>query len=198
MKTISTQDAAELLRGGGVVLAPTETVVGLIAAEPGLPRLSEIKGRDQRKPIAFLCATAQQAFELAAEVPVLAEKLAGLYWPGPLTLVLPAAGGGTIGVRVPDHETVTELLLSYGGPLYATSANRAGDPPPAAVDSVDPRVSGAVDALVGGETGGGIASAVVDLSGGESQREARLLRANESLGEEDLSRLVREAEKGNV
>ena len=189
MKPASTNEAANVLRDGGVVLAPTETVVGLLAAGSGLRRLSGIKHRDPEKPIALLCGTSREAFEMASEVPAVAEKLAKRYWPGPLTLVLPKTGGGTIGVRVPDHETVAGLLTVVGEPLYATSANLAGEPAPARLEDVDPRITGAVDAIIGGKTGAGEASAVVDLSAAEP----RLLRASEMLTEEDLLRLTGEA-----
>ncbi len=189
MKTVSVGLAADILRGGGVVLAPTETVVGLVAAEPGRRRLSGIKHRDPGKPIALLCATPEEAFRMSSEVPHLARKLAELYWPGPLTLVLDSAGGGTIGVRVPDHEVISRLLAACGEPLYATSANLAGNTPPAALDQVDPRILEYVDATVAGEDAGetsaGEASAVVDLSNGRTT----LLRPNSLLTEDKLSSL---------
>lgn len=188
MKTVSVNEAADVLRGGGIALVPTETVVGLVAAKRGLQRLSEIKGRDPQKPIALLCATVEEASELASEFPSVARELARRYWPGPLTLVLRAAGSGTIGVRVPDHEVVRELLAAYGGPLYATSANLAGEQPPASLKEVDSHIAGLVDAIVGGETGVGEASAVVDLSGDR----ARLLRSNQMLTEDKLLRLIEE------
>lgn len=186
MKTVSTSEAAGVLSEGGVVMVPTETVVGLVVAGSGLRRLPEIKGRDTGKPIALLCATKEEAFEMASEVPAVAEKLAQLYWPGPLTLVLRQVGGGTIGVRVPDHEVIRKLLVACGGPLYATSANIAGESPPATLEEVDHRVAQAVDAVLEGETGRGEASAVIDLSG----ESARLLRAGEDLTEEKLLRIV--------
>lgn len=188
MKTVSVNEAADVLRRGGIALVPTETVVGLVAAKRGLQRLSEIKGRDPQKPIALLCATVEEASELASEFPSVARELARRYWPGPLTLVLRAAGSGTIGVRVPDHEVVRELLAAYGGPLYATSANLAGEQPPASLKEVDSHIAGSVDAIVGGETGAGEASAVVDLSGDR----ARLLRSNQMLTEDKLLRLIEE------
>lgn len=188
MKAVSVEAAAEILREGGVVLAPTETVVGLVAAEHGRRRLSEVKHRDPEKPIALLCATREEAFQMVPYIPALAEKLAERYWPGPLTLVMRKKGGGTIGVRVPDHGVIGGLLGSYGGPLYATSANLAGEPAPAAVEEVDPRIVEAVDAIVEGETGAGEASAVVDLA----DSEARLLRANEVLDETELRRIAGE------
>ena len=98
---VSPAEAAGALRAGKVALVPTETVVGLVAAEPGLRRIEQIKNRDPGKPVALLCASAREAFALTTGVPPLARKLAALYWPGPLTLVLDRAGGGTVGVRVP-------------------------------------------------------------------------------------------------
>lgn len=185
MKFADVNEAAAALRNGGVILAPTETVVGLVAGEKSLRRLSEIKNRDPGQPVALLCATAEDAFGLATDVTPLAERLAETYWPGPLTLVL-ASSDGTVGVRVPNHRVVRELLEAYGGPLYATSANLSGEPPPASLEEVDERILEAVELAVAGDTGGGEASAVVDLSGDSP----RLLRATRELDEEKLSRLA--------
>jgi L-threonylcarbamoyladenylate synthase len=191
MNTVSPEEAAAALRAGKVVLVPTETVVGLVAAESGLPRVREIKGREADKPIALLCASAEEAFALAENVPPLALTLAEFYWPGPLTLVLDLPDGATIGVRVPAGRTVRELLHAYGGPLYATSANLSGERDSSSVESVDPRVLSAVDVMVEGEDGSGEASAVVDLSGGRM----RLLRATEELSEEKLARLAEKSSR---
>lgn len=179
MRTVSAAEAASVLRDGGVVLVPTETVVGLVAAEARA--LNEIKGSDPGKPLALLCASAGEAFSLAAEVPPLARALADAYWPGPLTLVLGGRGGGAVGVRVPAG-AVVDVLRAYGGPLYATSANPAGGPAPRSLGEVDPELAAAVDVVVGGEAGSGEASAVVDFSG----REARVLRATGALDGETL------------
>lgn len=187
MNFVSPEEAARALRQGRVALVPTETVVGLVAGEGGLPRLWEIKGRDAGKPIALLCRTAEEAFALAADVPPLARKLAAAYWPGGLTLVLDGLDGGTVGVRVPGESVVRRVLGSYGGPLYATSANPAGEPAPRALEDVDPRIYEAVDAVVAGEPGGGEASAVVDLSDGNTL----LLRATADLTDDVLARLAR-------
>jgi len=186
MRIVSPQEAAVALRAGKVALVPTETVVGLVAAESGLPRVREIKGRDANKPIALLCASAEEAFGLAENVPPLARELAEIYWPGPLTLVLDLPDGGTLGVRVPAGRTVRELLDPYGGPLYATSANLSGERDSSSVESVDPRVLSAVDVVVEGEAGSGEASAVVDLSSGRT----RLLRATRDLPEDRLRQLA--------
>jgi L-threonylcarbamoyladenylate synthase len=186
MRSVSPREAVAGLNAGSVALVPTETVVGLIAAESGLPRIREIKGRDANKPIALLCSSAEEAFGLAVNVPPLAVELAELYWPGPLTLVLDLPSSETIGVRVPAGKAVRELLEVYGGPLYATSANLSGEPARAAPDEVDPRVLEAADFVVGGEKGSGEASAVVDLSGGK----VRLLRATQELSAQKLASLA--------
>jgi L-threonylcarbamoyladenylate synthase len=89
-------------------------------------------------------------------------------------------------VRVPAGPVVRAVLAAYGEPLYATSANLAGEPPPKALSEVDPRVSESVELAVEGESGSGEASAVVDLSGGR----VRLLRATEELSEETLARFA--------
>ena len=184
MRTVTPEEAAEALRGGAVVLVPTETVVGIVAAEAGV--LNRIKGSDPGKPIALLCLSAEEAFALASEVPPLARKLAGMYWPGPLTLVLDRPDGETVGVRVPSG-AVVGVLNALGRPLYATSANPTGGPAPRSLGEVDPAVAYAVDLVVAGEPGTGEASAVVDLSGGR----ARVLRATEDLTPERLERIAR-------
>jgi L-threonylcarbamoyladenylate synthase len=188
MRTVAPGEAIAALKAGKVALVPTETVVGLVATEPGLPRVHEIKGRDANKPIAMLCASAEEAFALAANVPPLAGYLADIYWPGPLTLVLDLPSGGTIGVRVPAGRAVRDLLEAYGGPLYATSANLSGEPAPKGLGDVDQRVLEAVDVVVEGELGSGEASAVVDLSGGK----VRLVRSARDLSTQRLARLASE------
>jgi L-threonylcarbamoyladenylate synthase len=187
-KGCSPTDTAEALRDGKVALVPTETVVGLVAAEPGLRRIEQIKNRDPGKPVALLCASAEEAFALAASVSPLARRLASRYWPGPLTLVLDRAGEGTVGVRVPAGPVVRAVLAAYGKPLYATSANLSGEPAPKKLEEVDPRVAEAVDLVIEGGSGSGEASAVVDLSGAR----VRLLRATDDLSEERLAELAKD------
>jgi L-threonylcarbamoyladenylate synthase len=186
VRTASPQEAVAALKSGKVALVPTETVVGLVAAESGLSRVREIKTRDADKPIALLCISAEEAFELAENVPPLARRLADLYWPGPLTLILDLQHGGTIGLRVPAGGAVRELLAAYDGPLYATSANLSGEPAMAAPEEVDPRVLDAVDVIVEGASGSGEASAVVDLSRGN----VRLMRADGDLSTQKLKNLA--------
>ena len=125
------QIAAEALAAGGVVAFPTETVYGLgVAWDNAGARaaLSALKGQPADKPFQMLLADAKQLaqFSPAADNPEV-RRLACL-WPGPLTLVLPAHGGGTVGVRVPDHPVIGALLATFGRPIAATSANRHGEP----------------------------------------------------------------------
>ncbi|MGB3682649.1 MAG: L-threonylcarbamoyladenylate synthase [Rubrobacteraceae bacterium] len=188
MKRDDIREAIEVLRKGGVVLIPTETVVGLVATEAGLARIQEIKGREPGKPISLICSSTEEAFAQCQNVAPVAERLAGLYWPGPLTLVMERANGGTIGVRVPDHPAVQGVLAGYGGPLYATSANLSGDPAPGSFAEVGQRVLAAVDSIVEGESGVGVASAVVDLTGSG----ARLIRAGGGLTDEKLAALSKD------
>jgi L-threonylcarbamoyladenylate synthase len=186
LRSATPREAAELLREGKVGLVPTETVVGLVADERGLSRLAGIKGRDPAKPIALLCPSTENAFALASRVPPVAKALADSLWPGPLTLVLERELGETIGLRVPDHPIVRELLAEYGDSLYATSANLSGGPAPASIDDVVPAIREAADFRMDGEPGSGEASTVVDLSGGHVE----ILRPGAGLDEAALSRLI--------
>lgn len=184
----SPEEAAAALRAGRTVLVPTETVVGLVATNAR--RLNKAKSSDPSKPLTLLCASTEEAFSLAGNVPGIARSLAERFWPGPLTLVLDRAEGGTVGVRVPAGK-VTEVLAAFGGPLYATSANLSGEPAPRSLEEVDPRVRDDADLVVEGAPGNGEPSAVVDLSKGN----ARVLRPTAGLTAEDLSRLTEEASR---
>ncbi len=134
-------DAVAALRAGELVVYPTETFYG-IAADPfspsALEKLFAIKGRDPQKPIALIAANSSMAFGIASKVPVAAKRLAGAFWPGPLTIVLPARKGlpaplvgpdGGVGIRVSPHPIPRELSEKFGGPITATSANRSGGNP---------------------------------------------------------------------
>ena len=149
--------AAQVLRGGGVVAFPTDTVFGL-AARADLPaavrRISELKGRSPRQPL-ILMAAGLEELDPFCELGTTARELAGRFWPGPLTLILPArppglalGGEGTVGVRIPSHQLALELLAA-AGPLATTSANRHGRPPvrdAAAAISEIPGLAGALSA----------------------------------------------------
>ncbi|MDQ4062899.1 MAG: Sua5/YciO/YrdC/YwlC family protein [Actinomycetota bacterium] len=189
MRIVSAWKAAELLRGGGVGLVPTETVVGLVAgSRQGLERLFEMKARDPGKPIAMLCSSVESALLRFEKAPPLAWLLAERFWPGPLTLVLDDSNGGTVGLRVPDHSSMREVFAYGASRYYATSANISGEPAPAALGRVDSRVVRSVDFCLPGTPGDGEASAVVDLSGGRT----RLIRPGPGLSEDILLQFAAE------
>ncbi|MCL5884747.1 MAG: L-threonylcarbamoyladenylate synthase [Deltaproteobacteria bacterium] len=133
-------EVAESARRGGMVIYPTDTLYGL-GVDPrsraGLSRLLAAKGREGRKPIPLLLDDPARAPDWAAEIPDAAARLMGRFWPGALTIVLPAAagvlpavtaGGSTVGLRVPDHPIARALARALGGAVTGTSANRAGNP----------------------------------------------------------------------
>ena len=135
------EDAIDALRAGELVVYPTETFYG-VAADPSsmsaLKRLFAVKGRDAAKTVAMIAADTRSAFSLAREVPPIARRLAECFWPGPLTLVLPAGeqiapelvgSSGGVGVRVSSHPTARALAAGLERPITATSANRAGEAP---------------------------------------------------------------------
>jgi tRNA threonylcarbamoyl adenosine modification protein (Sua5/YciO/YrdC/YwlC family) len=171
--------AAAVLRGGGVVVLPTDTVYGL-AALPGVAgataELFRLKGRRADVPIAVLCASADEALALADPAAVDAEVagIATRLWPGPLTLVLPrrpgldyALGGGsaaTIGLRCPDHPLILALAAEVG-PLATTSANRHREPTPATAAEVAAVLGAGVGMVLDGGPCTAPPSTVVDATG---------------------------------
>jgi L-threonylcarbamoyladenylate synthase len=171
--------AARLLRAGGLVAFPTETVYGLGAdasSAQAIARLYAVKGRPGDHPVIVHFADAASAFEWASEVPKAAQTLAARFWPGPLTLILKKAanvgdfitgGQDTVGLRVPAHPLARELLSAFGGGLAAPSANRFGRVSPTTAQHVREDLGDDVDAVVdGGPCGVGIESTIVDLSRG--------------------------------
>ena len=169
--------AIALLRAGGIVALPTDTVYG-IAADIALPdaieRLFAAKQRPPEKAVAVLLADARQAARLG-EVSPAAAVLAERFWPGGLTLVLPvrpearlprvlAAGAPTIGVRVPDHPTPRAIAAALG-PLPTTSANRSGEPDARDAHEIHERLGESLALVIdGGPVRGGPSSTVVDCT----------------------------------
>ena len=178
--------AADVLRDGGIVALPTDTVYGIgcrLDAPRGIERLFEAKGRPPDRAIMLLLADAAQAEEIAL-MPDAAVALAAAFWPGGLSLVVPqrpdvrfppilTAATPTIGLRVPDHPCPTALAAAVG-PLPTTSANRSGEPEASTATEIAERLGSGLDLIVdGGPAQGGPASTVVDCSG----RAPRVLRA---------------------
>ena len=174
-------EAARILRAGGLVAFPTETVYGIGANAldaRAVARIFEAKGRPSDNPIIVHVADAQAARELASPWPAAAEPLAEAGWPGPLTLVVEkadvipdivTAGGPTVGLRVPDHPVATALLRAAALPIAAPSANRSEAVSPTTARHVADSLGPFVDDLLildGGPCAVGIESTVVDVTGG--------------------------------
>jgi L-threonylcarbamoyladenylate synthase len=157
---------------------PTETVYGIGAdarSPAAVERLVRVRGREEGKPILVLVADLAMAATVAARVPPAARRLATRFWPGPLTLVLPArdglppaltAGGATIGVRAPGHPTAAALVAGLGRPVTAPSANPPGAAPPRRLEEARAYFGSEVAVWVdGGELPGG-ASTVARIDDG--------------------------------
>jgi L-threonylcarbamoyladenylate synthase len=137
----SLASAVEALKHGHVIVFPTETLYGLGAdalSEAAVEKVFQLKGRDSHNPIPVLVADQEMLHTLVAKVPATAQKLIDRYWPGPLTLVLPARknipkylcnSSGGVGVRISSQPIATLLINGLGRPLTATSANPSGEEP---------------------------------------------------------------------
>lgn len=169
--------AAEILRAGGLVAFPTETVYGLGAdasSAEAVARLYAAKGRPADHPVIVHFATAEGAFAFAREIPAEARKLAAQFWPGPLTMVLkrsPKAkdfvtgGQDSVGLRVPSHPVAQALLREFHGGVAAPSANRFGNVSATSAAHVVEELD--VEYLLdGGPSEVGIESTIVDLTSG--------------------------------
>lgn len=170
-------EAARILRSGGLVAFPTETVYGLGANALDAAAVAGIfaaKGRPANNPLIVHVADAAHAGRIVGNWPAAAARLAERFWPGPLTLVLPkseavpgivTAGGPTLAVRVPAHPVAQALLHAAGVPVAAPSANRSTELSPTWAEHVLRGLEGRIDVLLdGGPTAGGIESTVVDLT----------------------------------
>lgn len=169
--------AADVLRRGGLVAFPTETVYGLGANAldvAAVARIFAAKGRPATNPLIVHVADAAAVRDVVADWPDIAARLAERFWPGPLTLVLPkrptvpdavTAGGPTVAVRVPAHPVAQALLRSAGVPVAAPSANRSTELSPTTAAHVLRSLDGRIDLILdAGPTPGGIESTVVDVT----------------------------------
>jgi L-threonylcarbamoyladenylate synthase len=170
-------EAASVLRGGGLVAFPTESFYGLgtaALAPDAVARVFEVKGRPESKPLLVLVGSLEDAVPLCGEIGEGARELMRRHWPGPLTLVLPAAAGvptavtagtGTIGVRVPGHPVALGLVRAAGLAVTAPSANPSGEAPAETAAAVRGYFDGRIDLVLdGGPTSGGTGSTVADCT----------------------------------
>ena len=174
----SIQHAAELLRAGELVALPTETVYGIAAdARNGeaVRKIFEAKGRPQDNPLIVHIADMEMLQGIVSQVPERARKLAAAYWPGPLTMVLPkgsevsevtCAGLDTVGVRMPSHPVVQQVIRTSGVAFAAPSANLSGKPSPTNAQDVFTDMDGRLPLILdGGECDVGVESTVVSVVG---------------------------------
>jgi L-threonylcarbamoyladenylate synthase len=166
--------AVEVLRTGGIVAFPTDTLYGL-AVDPrradAVERLFALKGREATVALPLVAAALEQAMR-AATFTQREQRAAAAFWPGPLSIVAPAnscitpealGGGGTVAIRVPAHEIARELARAFDFAITATSANQSGKPAAASADAVAAALPG-VDLLIdGGDAPGGPPSTIISF-----------------------------------
>ncbi|MCI8497546.1 MAG: threonylcarbamoyl-AMP synthase [Clostridiales bacterium] len=170
--------AADILKAGGLVAIPTETVYGLAANaldETAVGHIFEAKGRPQDNPLIVHIARLEDWEPLVSDIPPKARLLAERFWPGPLTIILPksglipaavSAGLDTVAVRCPSHPAARAVIEASGLPLAAPSANTSGRPSPTCAGHVLHDLGGKIDAVLdGGECGVGLESTVISLCG---------------------------------
>lgn len=171
-------EAAQVLRGGGLVAFPTETVYGLGGNgldEDAAEKIYRAKGRPSDNPLILHIAAMEELEPLVEDIPEGARRLAARFWPGPLTMIFPKSkivpygttgGLDTVAVRMPADPTARRLIALAGVPVAAPSANTSGRPSPTTADHVWQDMEGKIDLLVdGGPVGIGLESTIVDVSG---------------------------------
>jgi L-threonylcarbamoyladenylate synthase len=193
-------EALGALRAGHAIVFPTETFygVGVDALNPrALDRLFELKGREPERPVALIAADLEMVARMVKEFPPAARCLARKFWPGPLTMVLPARPGvspalsngeGGVGIRISPNPIALELTRRLGSPLTATSANLAGEPPARTLTEAWEAFGIAIAAYIdGGTLTGSLPSTVIALEGGR----IKMLRAG-AVAEDKLNQALRE------
>jgi L-threonylcarbamoyladenylate synthase len=172
------EEAADKLKAGGVVIFPTDTVFGIgckVTATDGIEKLYQIKGRDPSQPTHILVSNPQMASEYADLSNPKIERLIQAFWPGPLTLVVPAKDAkglhsslinseGMVGLRMPDHQDLLEIIDQVGEGVLGPSANKKGESPPTHRSEIDKELLSLVDYVIGENSGGKLSSTIVTVS----------------------------------
>ncbi|MFC2012981.1 L-threonylcarbamoyladenylate synthase [Chloroflexota bacterium] len=168
----------KILKKGGIVAFPTDTVYGLGAGmnqEAAVRRLYQVKERPLDMALPLLLARTAQVMSIAGEIPPVGWRLIREFMPGALTLVLPksdtvpdiiTAGGVTVAIRIPDHPVPVALAEGLGVPVVGTSANLSGRPSPLTPEEVAAQMGNGIDLIIdGGRCPGGIESTIIDVTG---------------------------------
>lgn len=162
------KEAAKVIKKGGLVAFPTETVYGLGADylnKEAIQRLYEVKNRSKDKPFTVHISNLDDLAKLSCEVLTFSRHLIERFWPGPLTLIFKTDSGGKLGVRMPRNRIAREFISECTTPIVAPSANLSGGRPPSNAEDVMEDLDGRIDLLLdGGETEVGIESTVLDTS----------------------------------
>jgi tRNA threonylcarbamoyl adenosine modification protein (Sua5/YciO/YrdC/YwlC family) len=177
---------AEVLRGGGVALLPTDTIYGLHAVatnEEAVARIRSMKERGDRKPFVIIAASVEQLVTLGATIPDALRNI----WPAPLTAILPC-GATTMAARVPDLSWLRDLL-DRTGPLVSTSANRSGEPPITTPEMLAPELLDSLDAVLDSGPREGQPSTIVDFT----HDEPSLIREGDPSFSQFLRKTLRKA-----
>lgn len=176
MSNFQIQKAVSALRNGGVIAIPTDTVYGLGADAfnvDAVQKLYHIKGRPEEKPIPLVLGSVADIDKVAQNIPDFFYHLTKKYWPGGLTIIVESknllsqltAGGNTVGIRIPNHGLLLEILHEFGGPMAITSANLSGDAASTSPQELGLELTNKLDYIVDdGKTPGPIPSTVYDIS----------------------------------
>ena len=160
--------AARIIRRGGLVAFPTETVYGIAANlldDDAIARLYKVKARPRAKPFTVHVADRKMMIRMGCKIAMDTKALIKKFWPGPLTIILEARTGKKIGFRMPDNRIALDLIKESGVPVVAPSANTSGKTPPKNAKDVSRYLDGKIDLVIdGGKTEVGIESTIVDLT----------------------------------
>ena len=192
--------AIEILKEGGIVAFPTDTVYGLggnVFSIEAAERIYRVKQRPGHIPLPVLLADSTQLADIVAAVPETARYLMRHFWPGGLTLVLPkkdtlpdiiTAGSDKVAVRIPDHVVPLALIRGLGAPIIGTSANISDKPSPVTAEEVDQQIGSQIDLIIDmGRCRGGLESTVVDVTG-----ETPVILRQGIIPEEEIKRVYQE------
>ena len=160
--------AAKILRSGGLVAFPTETVYGLganLLNKKGVEKLYKVKRRPKGKPFTVHIEDTSLIKKLGCEITKTAKALMDKYWPGPLTIILNCRSGQKTGFRMPGNKVALKLIKGSGVPVVAPSANISGEAPPTSAEGVLEQLDGKIDILLdAGPTDIGVESTVIDMT----------------------------------